>query len=147
MTIRELLKLGLGESVRVLNKPFTHVGHAKIDWDGDGSMRWLYDDENGLLAISPEDEEILLFQEIETEMEPDGDTITYQEKEYEFMSEDTALVSETEGESVAEPDDRYLITDYRSPEGEIIRLVNNENTGESLMYVGKYVSEDDIVEF
>ncbi|MFA4846060.1 MAG: DUF4178 domain-containing protein [Patescibacteria group bacterium] len=146
MTIKELFKLKLGESVRVLNKPFTYVGHARIDLDGDGTMRWLYDDENGMLSISAEDEEIMLFQEIETDLEPDGDTVIFKEKEYEFNSEEAGAVMDTHGESVAEADETFLISDYKTTEGEILRIVNNEASGENLVYTGKYVSEDDIVE-
>ncbi|MBI5794412.1 DUF4178 domain-containing protein [Candidatus Uhrbacteria bacterium] len=146
MTIKELFKLKLGESVRVANKSFTYVGHAKIELDSDRTIRWLYNDENGMLSISPEDEEIMLLQEVETDLEPDGDTITFKEKEYEFLSEESGAVVDTHGESVAEPDETFLISDYQTTDGEILRIVNNEASGENLVYEGKYVSEDDIVE-
>jgi hypothetical protein len=146
MTIKELFKLKLGDALSVSKVPFTYVGHAQIELDGGAKLRWLYDDEGNLFSISPKDEEMVFLREIGDDVDPDGDTVVFKEKEYEFNSEETGTVMDTHGESVAETDETLLVSDYQTAEGEILRVVNNEATGENLVYLGKYVSEDDVAE-
>lgn len=145
MMIKDLLHLELGESVSVFNKPFLYGGKARITLDNETKLYWFFDDEDGMLAISPEDEELYLFTQIDEELEPD-EVVLFQNKEYEFSYEDAGVVAEIEGEVEMEEDDRYLFSDYQSADGEIVRLVSNENTGEAVGYVGRIVSEDDITE-
>ncbi len=146
MNIKRLYKLNLGDAVTVLNKPFTYVGHSAIELDSGHRLRWLYDDESRMLSVSPQDEELILFHEIENELEPEEETIMFQGKEYEFEYEDAGTVLESEGESLADADDRFLFSDYQTKGGEIVRLVENESTGESTAYVGVYVSDEDVSE-
>ncbi len=146
MNIKRLYKLHLGDVVNVQNKPFTYVGHSQIELDNGHRLRWFYDDENRMLSVAPQDEEIIFFREIEDEIEPEDEIITFQEKEYTFDYEDAGNVLESEGEVMAEEDDRFLFSDYQAQGGEIIRLVENESTGESLAYVGVYVTDEDVTE-
>jgi hypothetical protein len=98
MTIKDLLKIHLGDAVNISNKPFIYVGHTQIDLDDGQTIRWLYDDEGSMLSVSREDEEIIFFNEIEEELEPDGETIVYANKEYEFSFEDMGEIANVEGE-------------------------------------------------
>jgi len=145
MTIKDLLRLELGETVSVFNKPFLYNGKARITLDNETKLYWYFDDEDGMLAIAPEEEELLLFTQIDEELEPD-EVVLFQNKEYEFTYEDAGVVAETDGETIIEEGDRYLFSDYQSADGELIRLVSNENTGETIGYVGRIVSEDDLTE-
>lgn len=146
MTIRDLFKLHLGDSINIFHKPFVYVGHAEIDLDNGKRMRWIYDDEGSVLSVAPEDEELILFKDIEEELEPDDDTIVFHGKDFEFETEVNGNVVNIEGESVAEEDEHYILTDYQSPDSEVVRVASNENNGDNLMYFGKYVTEDDIAE-
>lgn len=146
MNIKRLYKLKLGDVVTVFNKPFTYVGHAAIELDSGHKLRWLYDDEGRVLCVSPQDEELILFHEIEDELEPEDEVLMYQGKEYQFDYEDAGNVLESEGESVVEEEDRFIFSDYQMQGGEIIRLIENETTGESSAYVGTYASDEDVAE-
>ena len=146
MNIKHLLKLDLGTAISIFNEPFTYVGQAKIELDGGHTMRWLYDDDGRMISVAPQDEELILFREIENEEEPEEEVLLYQGKEYEFSYEDAGNVLETEGDSVTEEEDRFMFSDYQAAGGEIIRLIENENTGESMAYLGKFVSDEDITE-
>jgi hypothetical protein len=146
MIIKDLLKLHLGDAVRISNKPFIHVGHTQIDLDDGQTIRWLYDDEGSMLSVSREDEEIIFFNELDEEIEPEDDTISFGTKEFEFSFEDMGTIVNVEGEAVGEEDDRYIYSDYQAADGELLRLVSNETTGEKMAYKGKYVSEDDVAE-
>lgn len=146
MNIKRLYKLDLGDAVTVFNKPFVYVGHAQVELDSGQKQRWLYDDEGRMLCVSPSDEELVLFREIEEELEPEDETLTYQDKEYQFEAEAAGNVLESEGEAVAEEEDRFLFSDYTTQGGEIIRLIENESTGESTAYIGTYASDEDVAE-
>ncbi len=145
MIIKDLLHLELGESVSVFNKPFLYAGKARITLDNETKLYWFFDDEDGMLAVAPEEEELYLFTKVDEDIEPD-EIVLFQNKEYEFSYEDAGVVAEIDGKISMEEDDRYLFSDYQSADGEIVRLVSNENTGETVGYVGRIVSEDDITE-
>lgn len=146
MNIKHLYKLNLGDAISIFKKPFTYVGHAKIELENGRRLRWLYDDEGRMLSVSPQEEEIILLREIEDELEPENEVITYQEKEYRFEHEDVGVVLESEGEIIAEEEDRYIFSDYQAESGEIIRLIENETTGDQLAYGGVYATDEDISE-
>lgn len=145
MKISDLLALDLGESVSVSNAPFTKIGQAEIKLDDGAKMFWLYDDEDNMLSVVPDEEELIFFQKIVEEIEP-SDTILYQSKEYEFSYEDGGTDMVNQGETFVEEEDHYLFSDYQSKEGETVRLITNETTGEVVGYVGHTVSEEDIME-
>ena len=146
MNIKRLYKLELGDAVTIFNEPFTYVGHAAIELDSGHKLRWLYDDEGRMFSVSVQDEEMILFSEVEDELEPDEEIVLFRGKEYEFEYEDAGVVVESKGEALAEGDDRFLFSDYQTQGGDIVRLVENESTGESMVYVGVYVSDEDVSE-
>ncbi|MEK7452281.1 MAG: DUF4178 domain-containing protein [Patescibacteria group bacterium] len=145
MKISDLLALELGESVSVANEPFTKMGQAEITLDDGTKMFWLFDDEDHLMSVAPKEDELFIFQEITEEIEP-SETILFQNKEYEFSYEDSGKVKQVEGDTLVEEEDRYAFSDYQSKDGETIRLITNENSGEVLGYSGHTVSEDDLLE-
>ena len=145
MTINDLLSLDLSEIVSVFNQPFTYVGRSEVTLDDDSKVIWMYSEDDEMLSISPDDEELVLFEQLEDELEPD-ETIFFRGKEYEFNYENAGKISAIDGETETEVDDRYLFTEYQSLEGERLRLISNENTGESVTYLGRIVSEDDLAE-
>ena len=145
MKISDLLAMELGESVSIANEPFTKMGQAELKLDDGTKMFWLYDDEDHMLSVAPDDEELVLFQQIQEEIEP-SDTILYQSKEYEFSYEDAGIVKHVEGDPLVEEEDRNVFSDYQSKDGETVRLITNENSGEVAGYVGRTVSEEDLSE-
>ena len=145
MKISDLLAYTLGESVSVSNAPFTKIGQAELKLDDGAKMFWLYDDEDNMLSVVPDEEELILFQKIVEEIEP-SETILYQSKEYEFSYEDGGTVVEIQGETFVEEEDHYVFSDYQSKDGETVRLITNETTGEAVGYFGRTVSEEDIIE-
>ncbi len=145
MKISDLLELELDETASVFNEPFKIVGKSDVHLDDETKMFWLYNDLEGMLSVAPLEEELVLFEKIEEDIEP-SETILYVGKEYEFTYEGAGNVIEADGNTPTEEEDRYLFSDYESPSGEIIRFISNENTGESWVYHGRTVSEDDLSE-
>lgn len=145
MTIAELITISSGAEFNVLNEPFSFAGRADITLEGGDTRHWLYNADGGMLAISPNDDEILSFDLVEEEIEPQGDTILFGGKEYEYSYEDSGVVSCVEGRCEAEDDDRLTFSDYEAEDGEVIRVVASENTGETAVYFGNTVVEEDIL--
>ncbi len=145
MTINELLSAELGGTVSVFNHPFTYVGRSELTLDDESTVFMLYSDDDEMLAISPAEEELILFESLEDEIEPD-DSVFFRGKEYEFNYENAGKITGVDGAAETELDDRYLFSEYQSAEGERLRLVTNENTGEVTAYLGRTVSEDDLTE-
>lgn len=146
MTIAELLTLKPDTTITVLNKPFHYIGTCTVSLDGDGTRAWLFEEDGAMLAVSPQDEEILFFEKVDEELEPQGGMILYRSKEFEFSYEDAGTVTKLTGDAEGEQDDRYGFSDYETDGGEVIRLVANENTGDARSYFGVVVGEEDIVQ-
>jgi len=145
MNIQELLLLPISETVSVFNQPFTYVGRVEITLDDGSKMYWLFNDEDGMLSVAPDEEELITFDHLEDEVEAD-DSVFLHGKEYEFSYEGAGKITSSDGESQMETDDRYLFNEYESSDGEKLRIVSNENTGETDAYLGRIVSEDDLNE-
>jgi len=145
MKISDLLAMELGESVSIANEPFTKMGQAEIKLDDGTKMFWLYDDEDKMLSVAPEEDELMFFQQIQEELEP-SETILFQSKEYEFSYEDGGIIKQVEGDALVEEEDHNAFSDYQSKDGETVRIITNENSGEVISYSGRTVSEDDLSE-
>lgn len=145
MKLDQLLLLPLNAELMIDNEPFTHSGKATIELDGGDVRHWMFNADSGMLAVSPDDEELMMYRQLDEEIEPENETVGYHGKDYEFSYEDVGTVSTVEGDAQVESDERYAFTDYESDDGETIRLVRNENTGETLAFIGSLVGEDDVV--
>ncbi len=145
MKISELLSTDLGSSISVTNEPFTKVGQAEIMLEDGTNMFWLFDDEDHMLSVAPKEDELVLFHHISEEMEP-SEMILFQNKEYEFSYEDAGTIKKVEGDPSVEEEDHVVFSDYESKDGEIVRIVTNENSGEVMSFVGRTVSEEDVLE-
>lgn len=144
MTISDLLELEVGDRVSVFNEPFQLAGRAVIALANEQEMIWVLGENDLLLSVMPQDEELVLFEELDEIPEPDADMVLFRGNEFEFSYEDEGRATGSEGESTTEVDDRFIFSDYEGKDGEVIRLISNENTGERAAYLGKVVSEDDL---
>ena len=145
MKLDQLLLLPLHADLMIDNEPFALAGKVTVELEGGDVRHWLFNTEGGLLSVSPDDEELVLFRSLDEEVEPENETIGFQGKDYEFSYEDAGTVGVAEGITPVEADERYTFTEYESDDGETIRLVRNDNTGESIAFVGSVVGEEDIV--
>ena len=145
MHIQELIKLEPGQDLSIANTFFGYTGKAQITLDSGEVLHWLYAGKESLLALAHSDEELVSFHVLDEELdEPDGGMILYHGKEYEFTYEDVGVVAHVEGELGAEEEDRVSFSDYENEAGDRIRLVTNDNTGESMALWGQLVTEDEV---
>ena len=145
MTLDQLLTAAIGAEYTVHNEPFSLSGRADVTLDGGDVRHWLFDKDGGMLSVSPRDEEIGRFARLEEEVEPQGDTVAYGGKEYEFSYEDSGTVTDVDGDADADAEDRITFSEYESEDGEKLRIVTSENRGETAVYLGNVVVEDDIL--
>ena len=147
MTIKQILEeLAPGKRVSIANNRFVCGGLMQVTLEGGEVRHWIFNANSGMLSVAPADEELILFEAVDEEVEPDDDTILFRNKEYEFSYEDVGTISNLEGEAVGEEEDQITIADYEADDGEIMRLVTNQNTGTQSAYVGERVVEDDVTE-
>ena len=145
MTIKEILQtLTPGTRVSIANNRFVCAGQMRITLEGGEARHWIFKAGGGMLSVAPSDEELILFESVDEEVEPDDDTILFRNKEYEFTYEDLGTISAIEGDAEGEEEDQLTITDYEADDGEIMRLATNQNTGVQLAFVGERVVEDDV---
>lgn len=145
MKLDQLLLLPIRAELMVDNEPFALAGKATLELEGGDVRHWLFNADGGMLAVSPDDEELVSFRLLDEAPQPENETVVYQGKDYEFSYEDVGSVGEVEGETQVESDERYALSDYEADDGETIRLVRNEDTGDTMAFVGSLVSEDDIL--
>ena len=145
MRLDELLTAPLRSEFTVSNQPFTFAGKATMELDGGEARHWLFDNNGRMLSVSPSEEEVLSFRLLDEAMEPENETVVYQGKDYEYSYEDIGSVSDAEGDTQVEPEERYAFSDYEADDGELIRLVRNENTGDTMAFIGSMVGEDDVI--
>lgn len=145
MKLDQLLLSQPGADLMIANEPFTFAGKATVELDGGAARYWLFSADGGMLSLSPSDEELVHYRKVDEQIEPENETIGYHGHDYEFTYEDGGTVTQVEGDVQVESDERYGFTEYESDDGELIRLVRNENTGDTMAFVGSVVSEDDVV--
>lgn len=144
MTIHDLYDLEIGDDISIANEPFHYVGHAEIELDNGQEMRWLYDKESRLLTITPSDDELMIFDPVEEELEPENEVILYMNKEFEFSYQDAGITNNIIADTDMEEEGPFMFTDYQAAGGAVVRIISNTNTGESNTYVGAIVAEEDI---
>jgi len=145
MKLDQLLLLPLHAELMIDNEPFTYAGKATVELEGGDIRHWMFNSAGGMLAVSPDDEDLTSYRLIDEEIEPENETVGYHGKDYEFSYEDSGTVNAVDGEAQVEPDEHYSFTDYEADDGETIRLIKNDTTGDSMAFIGSLVGEDDVV--
>ena len=144
MIMTDIINIEPGDEISAFNNPFSCAGKITLALDGGEENFWFVNSQEGILAVAPKEEEIILFEKIDEEIEPQEDVILYSGKEYEHSYKDSGKATETSGEVIAENDDQFSFLDYESTDGEMVRIVTNDNTGLRESYLGKLLSEEEI---
>lgn len=146
MTMTQIIRLEPGDEISAFNNPFDCAGKVTLTLESGEINYWIINEDEGMLAVAPKEEEIILYAKIEEDIEPHDDVILYSSKEYEYSYEDKGKADIVSGEVVAEIDDHFSFMDYESSDGEKLRIITNENTGLREAYLGTLVSEEEITE-
>lgn len=140
MTIKEVLKaLQNDEAVVVGDSTFEPRGVDEVTLETGENVYWAYEKDGSWLLIDPASDEIILFEDINEELEPEDDTIVYGGEDYEFSYEGTATIKSEDGEEVS-----MGFREFESPAGELIRLTESESSGDTKVSVGTKITEDEM---
>jgi hypothetical protein len=142
----DLTTLEVGQTISAYNKPFTCAGKVVIVLESGEEMIWLMSNQDTMISLVPNEEEYILFDVLEEEIEATHESQLFNGKEYEFNYEDAGRVSESAGEALADEDDHFQFSDYESDDGERMRVIVNQNTGDKSSFIGGVISEEDLRE-
>lgn len=140
MTIKEALSaLKRDEDIVVGDTTFTARELHEVVLETGEKVYWAKKGDGTWLSIDPAGDEIILFEDLDEELEPEDETVVYGGEDYEFSYEGTATMTGDEG-------DETVITfrEYESPSGEIIRMMESESTGDTSIAVGGKLTEDEL---
>ncbi len=128
------------QAIVVRDKTFHPRGVEPITLETGETVYWVQSREGIWLSLDPQGEEIILFEDIDEEVEPEDDIVVYGGQDYEFSYEGTATMSVEEGGKV------MSFKEYEAPSGEIVRLIEEESTGDMSAAYGKKLTEEDLQE-
>jgi len=142
MQIKKALARLLDEQPIVV-KNFTFepdtIDHAKLD-TGD-SVYWVRNDSGRWLSVDEASDEMILFEEVEEDVNTDDETIVFQNRDFEFSYEGEGTLIDEDGTEL----ETMQFKDYEG-DGEILRIVEAEVTGDQVVSLGRVVAEAEISE-
>lgn len=129
-----------GKAVIVRDKTFEPSGLDEVRLESGESVFWIRDGEGIWISIDTHSDEVILFHDIEEEFDPVQEAQMYMGDEYEFSSEVTAKVLDEDGEEV----DSVVYRDFENGNGDMLKIMEFEVTGDVVAAVGAKVTEDDL---
>jgi hypothetical protein len=126
------------QSVVVRDKTFHPRGVEPILLETGETVYWIHSRDGLWLSLDPAGEEIILFEDVDEEIEPEDEIVVYGGQDYEFSYEGTATMSVEDGGKVVS------FKEYETGSGEIIRLMEEQSTGEMSAAYGKKLTEEDL---
>ncbi len=140
MTIPEVLDaLQSDVPVVVGDKTFEPRGLDEVMLETGEAVYWAHEKNGMWLSIDPASDEIILFEDIDEELEPEDDTVVYGGEDYEFSYEGTATMKSEDGEESS-----MSFREYESPSGDLIRITQEQATGDTRNSLGTKLTEDDL---
>ncbi|MFI3158470.1 MAG: hypothetical protein QX199_20190 [Methylococcaceae bacterium] len=104
------------------------------------NVYWAYGDVGVWLSVDPGGEEIVQFEDLDEELEPEDDVVVYGGDDYEFSYEGSATLKDDETSSM------FTFREYENSNGKRIRLTTNEGNGDVTVSLGFIVTEEEVQE-
>lgn len=140
MTIPEVLDaLQSDVPIVVGDKTFEPRGLDEVTLETGESVYWAHEKNGAWLSIDPASDEIILFEDLDEELEPEDDTVVYGGEDYEFSYEGTATIKSEDGEETT-----MIFREYESPDGDLLRITEEETTGDVRISLGTKLTEDEL---
>lgn len=129
------------EPVIVSGTTFTAEHLEEIKLETGEVVYWIRDGGDLWLLLDPQSEEIILFHDIEEEVDASSDTLTFGGEDYDLEYEAKVHILD-DGEET----DEVIIRDFSGPDGELLRVMENMVTNEVTTSQGRTVTEDELQE-
>lgn len=140
MTIKEALSaLKRDEAIVVGDTTFTPRELHEVVLETGEKVFWAKTRDGSWLSIDPASDEIIMFEDMDEEIEVEDETVVYGGEDYEFSYEGTATMTGDEGDEIS-----ISFREYESPSGEIIRMMENESNGDKRNAMGAKITEDEL---
>ena len=140
MTIQEALDHLQNEQALLVNnftfEPDT-IDHAILT-TGD-SIYWIRNDSGRWLSVDVASDELILFEDVEEEVEPGEGLVVLRNKDYEFSSEGSGRLVDEEGVEL----ETMSFKDYEA-EGEVVRITESDVTGDRTVSIGLVIADDEV---
>ncbi len=141
MTIAEIVAaLQEGNSVIVRDKTFHPRSVDTVILDTGENVFWAYGDAGMWLSVDPGGEEIMQFEDIDEELEPEDDVVVYSGNDFEFSYEGSATLKDDETAAT------YTFREFENADGHRIRITSDEGNGDTTVSSGTVVTEEEIQE-
>lgn len=141
MTIDEILsEVRAKHDVVVRDKTFHPRTLETVILDTGETIYWVYGQDGMWLSLDPGGEEILQFEDINEELEPEDDTVVYGGDDYEFSYEGSATLKDDDTAAM------LTFREYENADGRKIRLTEDEGNGDKTVSFGNIVTEEEIQE-
>lgn len=115
------------------------IEHIHLDSGED--IYWLRCESGIWLSIDPQSEEVIIFQEIDEDLEAYDEILEFRGVDYEYTYEESGTVKDEDGEEI----DHVDFKEYEA-ESEKIRIAEFEVSGERITLFGHCITEDDLQE-
>jgi len=132
--------LGNDSPIVVRDKTFNPRGVEAVALETGEKVYWIPSVEGVWLSLDPEGEEIVLFEDIDEEVEVEDDIVVYGGEDHELAYEGTATMAAEDGGKT------MIFKDYSSSDGEIVRIMEEETTGDKTAAYGIKLTEEDLQE-
>lgn len=143
MKISEALKaLKNDEPILVRDKTVEPHNIDEFKLETGEMIYWIKDGTDVWLAIDEASEEVILFNEIEADVDLAAESVFYAGDDYEFTFEASAQILDEDGEE----QDKVDFRDYERTDGQVIRVMEFEVNGDMQAFVGWKVAEEELQE-
>lgn len=141
MTIDEIFsEVQAKRDVVVRDKTFHPRSFETAILDTGEAIYWVYGQDGMWLSLDPGGEEILQFEDINEELEPEDDTVVYGGDDYEFSYEGSATLKDDDSAAI------YRFREFENGDGKRIRITEDEGSGDKSIAFGAVVTEEEIQE-
>ncbi len=141
MTIAEVISaLQNNATIVVRDKTFELRTLETAILDTGENVYWAYGKDGMWLSIDPGSEEVMRFEDIDEELEPEDDTVVYGGDDYEFTYEGSATLKDDETAAM------YTFREFENTEGRRIRITVDEGNSDTSVAFGSLVTEEEIQE-
>ncbi len=140
MQVKEALDLLLdNQAVAIQGKTFDPISIEEIQWKTGERMYWMRNSEDLWISIDPDSEEVIVFHDIEEDIDVDSDLAVYGGKDYECSFAGEGKVMDEDEEL-----DRVTVRDYEGTDGRTLRTIEYIGGGEFIGALGHKVPEEEL---
>ena len=142
MNISEAIKqLQQDKPIVVAGKTFEPTSVEELRLETGETLYWVRDGADVWLSLDPSSEEVILFDQIEVEFDPNEDSQVHNGEDFEFSTEGEGKLTEEDEEL-----DTIMFRDYEGPDSRILRLAEYVVNSEIIASIGQKVPEEELQE-